>query len=47
MITDEPVRGRTPPPWFRALSGIVRFTDKGETTLNGVPDPRRIYAVAD
>jgi class 3 adenylate cyclase len=24
MITDEPVRGRTPPPWFRALSGIER-----------------------
>jgi len=24
MILDEPVRGRTPPPWFRALSGIER-----------------------
>ena len=24
MIPDEPVRGRTPPPWFRALSGIER-----------------------
>jgi class 3 adenylate cyclase len=25
MIPDEPVRGRTPPPWFRALSGIERM----------------------
>ena len=25
MIPDEPVRGRTPPPWFRALSGIDRM----------------------
>ncbi len=25
MILDEPVRGRTPPPWFRALSGIERM----------------------
>ena len=25
MIPDEPVRGRTPPPWFRALSGIERY----------------------
>jgi len=24
MIPDEPARGRTPPPWFRALSGIER-----------------------
>jgi class 3 adenylate cyclase len=24
MIPDEPVRGRTPPPWFRALSGVER-----------------------
>jgi len=24
VIPDEPVRGRTPPPWFRALSGIER-----------------------
>lgn len=24
MIPDEAVRGRTPPPWFRALSGIER-----------------------
>ena len=24
MIPDEPVRGRTPPPWFHALSGIER-----------------------
>jgi uncharacterized protein (TIGR00369 family) len=24
MIPDEPVRGRTPPPWYRALSGIDR-----------------------
>lgn len=24
MIHDEPVRGRTPPPWFRALSGVER-----------------------
>ena len=24
MILDEPVRGRTPPPWLRALSGIER-----------------------
>jgi class 3 adenylate cyclase len=24
VIPDEPVRGRTPPPWFRALSGIDR-----------------------
>jgi len=25
MISAEPVRGRTPPPWFRALSGIERY----------------------
>ena len=25
MIPDEPVRGRTPPPWFRALTGIERY----------------------
>lgn len=25
MIPDEPVRGRTSPPWFRALSGIERM----------------------
>jgi len=25
VIPDEPVRGRTPPPWFRALSGIERM----------------------
>jgi class 3 adenylate cyclase len=25
VIADEPVRGRTPPPWFRALSGIERY----------------------
>ncbi len=25
MIPDEPVRGRTPPPWFRALSGLERM----------------------
>src|SRR6185295_17623658 len=24
VIPDEPVRGRIPPPWFRALSGIER-----------------------
>jgi hypothetical protein len=24
VIPDEPVRGRTPPPWYRALSGIER-----------------------
>ncbi len=24
LIPDEPVRGRTPPPWFRALSGVER-----------------------
>lgn len=24
MIPDEPVRGRTPPPWYRALSGVER-----------------------
>jgi len=24
VIPDEPVCGRTPPPWFRALSGIER-----------------------
>ena len=24
MIPDEPVRGHTPPPWFRSLSGIER-----------------------
>jgi uncharacterized protein (TIGR00369 family) len=24
LIPDEPVRGRTPPPWFRALTGIER-----------------------
>ncbi|MDP3937808.1 MAG: adenylate/guanylate cyclase domain-containing protein [Deltaproteobacteria bacterium] len=24
-IPDEPVRGRTPPPWFQALSGIERM----------------------
>ena len=30
-----------------AVGSNVRFTDKGETTLKGVPDPWRIYAVAD
>ena len=25
MIPDEPVRGRTPPPWFKALPGIDRI----------------------
>jgi len=25
MIPDEPVRGRTPPPWFQALPGIERM----------------------
>jgi len=25
VIPDEPVRGRTPPPWFRALGGIERI----------------------
>lgn len=25
VVPDEPVRGRTPPPWFRALSGIERM----------------------
>ncbi len=25
MITDEPVRGSIPPPWFCALSGIERM----------------------
>jgi len=25
VIPDEPVRGRTPPPWFRALSGTERY----------------------
>ena len=24
MIPDEPVRGRTPPPWFHSLSGLER-----------------------
>jgi hypothetical protein len=25
VIPDEPVRGRTPPPWFRALNGMERY----------------------
>jgi hypothetical protein len=111
VIPDERVRGRTPPPWFHALTDIermravargplpwpplarllglrtthvaagtvtvampateaslagngqlqvvsstvkdlavgstIRFTDRGEQTLKGVPDPWRLYAVAD
>jgi ketol-acid reductoisomerase len=30
-----------------AVGSAVRFTDKGETALKGVPDPWRLYAVAD
>ena len=36
MIPDEPVRGRTPPPWFRALSGIERMR---AFSRNLVPSP--------
>jgi len=30
-----------------AVGSTIRFTDKGETTLKGVPDPWRLWAVAD
>jgi class 3 adenylate cyclase len=36
VIPNEPVRGRTPPPWFRALSGIerVRAVSRGALPLS-------------
>lgn len=37
MIPDEPVRGRTPPPWFRALAGIDRARAFGRGLLPAPP----------
>ena len=37
MIPDEPVRGRTPPPWFRALSGIERYRAFSRGLLSAPP----------
>lgn len=37
MIPDEPVRGRTPPPWFRALPGIERVRAFGRGMLSAPP----------
>jgi class 3 adenylate cyclase len=30
-----------------AVGSNIRFGDKGEKTLKGVPDPWRVYAIAD
>jgi hypothetical protein len=30
-----------------AIGSNVRFSDKGEKSLKGVPDPWRVYAIAD
>lgn len=30
-----------------AVGSNIRFTDKGEKSLKGVPDPWRVYAVVD
>lgn len=37
VIPDEPVRGRTPPPWFRALPGIERARAFGRGLLPAPP----------
>ena len=42
MIPDEAVRGRTPPPWFRALSGIERVSLWPEGALPWPPVARLI-----
>jgi hypothetical protein len=40
VIPDEPVRGRTPPPWFRALSGIERYRALSRWLLPAPPFAR-------
>lgn len=30
-----------------AVGSAIRFTDRGETSLKSVPEPRRLFAVAD
>ncbi len=40
MIPDEPVRGRTPPPWFHALSGIDRVRAFSQGLLPWPPSSR-------
>jgi class 3 adenylate cyclase len=40
VIPDEPVRGRTPPPWFRALSGIERMRAFSRTQVPSPPIAR-------
>lgn len=30
-----------------AVGSTIRFTDRGETSLKGVPEPWRLFAVAD
>jgi len=37
MIPDEPVRGRTPPPWFCALSGLERLRAISQGLLPATP----------
>jgi class 3 adenylate cyclase len=37
VIPEEPVRGRTPPPWFRALSGIERMRAASRGLVPTVP----------
>ena len=40
MIPDEPVRGRTPPPWFHALSGPDRVRAFSQGLLPWPPSSR-------
>jgi class 3 adenylate cyclase len=40
VIPDEPVRGRTPPPWFRSLSGIERARAFSRGVLPSPPTTR-------
>jgi class 3 adenylate cyclase len=42
VIPDEPVRGRTPPPWFRALSGIERYRAFGRGQVPAPPLARLV-----
>lgn len=44
MIFDEPVRGRVPPPWFWALSGIERIRAVNEGLLP-LPPVARLLGV--
>jgi uncharacterized protein (TIGR00369 family) len=44
VIPDEPVRGRTPPPWFRALSGIERHRALSRGLLPWPPFARLLGA---